>query len=260
MVKLPAPRILPLTITTIALLLVVKCGTLLQAVVTNGQRPGGVMVATANAAGPEKDQPTSAPVHSPPLGSPPADAPKSDPVHSAAVLGPSASGVPTHSERPAASEGPPPVSDSEKAILQDLRQRRKEIESRETTVVTRESMLTAAEQKLGARVGEMQVLQRKLEGLDAAQKQKEDAGWQAMVKLYEAMKPKEAAAILDELPMPVLLPLMDRMKPAKAAAVMAAMTPEKARDVTSELAQMRTGQDASSSGSDPNPKPNPVGG
>ncbi len=73
---------------------------------------------------------------------------------------------------------------------------------------------------------------KKLEGLDAAQKQKEDAGWQSMVKLYEAMKPKDAATIFNDLSMPVLLPVMDRMKDAKAAAIMAAMSPDKARDVT----------------------------
>ena len=44
--------------------------------------------------------------------------------------------------------------------------------------------------------------------------------------------------------MPVLLQVLDRMKDAKAAAVMAAMNPDKARDVTAELAQMRTGKDA----------------
>jgi flagellar motility protein MotE (MotC chaperone) len=37
---------------------------------------------------------------------------------------------------------------------------------------------------------------------------------------------------------------MDRMKEAKAASVMAAMNPDKAREVTAELAQMRTGHDA----------------
>jgi flagellar motility protein MotE (MotC chaperone) len=113
------------------------------------------------------------------------------------------------------------------------------------SLAARESVLVATEQKLSARVVELQALQRKLEGLDAAQKQKEEAGWQGLVKLYEAMKPKDAATIFNDLPMPVLLPLMDRMKEAKAALVMAAMTPDKARDVTADLAQMRTGRDAS---------------
>jgi hypothetical protein len=38
--------------------------------------------------------------------------------------------------------------------------------------------------------------------------------------------------------------VLDRMKDAKAAAVMAVMNPDKARDVTAELAQLRTGKDA----------------
>ena len=57
--------------------------------------------------------------------------------------------------------------------------------------------------------------------------------------------------------MPVLLQVLDRMKDAKAAAVMAAMNPDKARDVTAELAQMRTGHDAP--GATPvRPRPNPA--
>ena len=90
---------------------------------------------------------------------------------------------------------------------------------------------------------ELQILQKKLEGLDTAQKQKEDAGWQGLVKLYEAMKPKDAATIFNDLSMPVLLQVLDRMKDSKAAAVMAAMNPDKARDVTADLAQLRTGHD-----------------
>jgi flagellar motility protein MotE (MotC chaperone) len=43
--------------------------------------------------------------------------------------------------------------------------------------------------------------------------------------------------------MPVLLQVLDRMKDAKTAAVMAAMNPDRARDVTAELAQMRSGKD-----------------
>jgi flagellar motility protein MotE (MotC chaperone) len=103
-------------------------------------------------------------------------------------------------------------------------------------------VLAATEQKLAGRVSELQSLQKKLEGLDSAQKQKEDASWQGLVKLYETMKAKDAAAIFNDLSMPVMLQVLDRMKDAKAASVMAAMNPEKARDVTAELAQLRTGR------------------
>jgi flagellar motility protein MotE (MotC chaperone) len=96
-------------------------------------------------------------------------------------------------------------------------------------------------------------LQKKLEALDAAQKQKEDAGWQGLVKMYEAMKPRDAAAIFNDLALPVLLPVLDRMKDAKAAAVLSAMSPDKARDVTAELVQMRVNHDPPAAS--PNDKP-----
>ncbi len=74
------------------------------------------------------------------------------------------------------------------------------------------------------------------------------------------MKPRDAATIFNDLSMPVLLQLLDRMKDSKAAAVMAAMNPDKARDVTAELAQMRTGHDAVIRLPGPGLKPNLLGG
>ena len=83
-------------------------------------------------------------------------------------------------------------------------------------------------------------MQTRLEAMDAARKEREEANWRGLVKLYESMKPREAAAIFNDLAMPVLLEVLDRMKEAKAAPVLAAMQPDKARQVTAELAQLRT--------------------
>jgi flagellar motility protein MotE (MotC chaperone) len=225
MPKIPAPRLLPATIATLGGLLLLKSGVLLQTVITHGQKPESVIVASANAASTEQVKDSVSP-------------PAANPVPAE----PQKAATPSQPPKPS---GPPPVSDSEKALLQDLRQRRQELDTRAATIAARESVLVATEQKLAARVVELQALQLKLQGLDAAQKQKEEAGWQDLVKLYESMKPKDAATIFNDLAMPVLLQLMDRMKDAKAAFVMAAMNPDKARDVTAELAQLRTGRDAS---------------
>jgi flagellar motility protein MotE (MotC chaperone) len=103
--------------------------------------------------------------------------------------------------------------------------------------------LVAAEQKVSARVVELQVLQKKLEALEATRNERENASWQGLVKLYEAMKPRDAAIIFNDLEMPVLLQVVDRMKEAKAAPVLAAMQPDKARDLTTRIAQMRTRRD-----------------
>ena len=268
MLNVPLPRLLPTTITVMASLLVLKSVVLLQGAVTHGQRPEGVMVAAASAAGAEHIKEAPKPVPATPPTPPPLAAgqkagsaheggaqhgasPQGASPHGAAQPGAAQPGgaqpgdaAPPGAGQPVA-DAVPPMSDSEKALLQELRQRRKELEARADAITTRESMLVAAEQKLGARVAELQSLQKRLENLEGAQKQKEDAGWQGIVKLYEAMKPKEAATIFNELSMPVLLQVLDRMKDAKAAAVMAAMSPDKARDVTDGLAQLRTGRDPS---------------
>ena len=48
------------------------------------------------------------------------------------------------------------------------------------------------------------------------------------------MKPRDAAAIFNDLDMPVLLQVLDRMKEAKAAPILAAMQPDRAREATTE--------------------------
>ena len=101
-------------------------------------------------------------------------------------------------------ETAPPVDDAERKVLLDLRQRREELDARDAALAMRESVLAAAEQKLAERIGELQALQIKLEALDSARKQREDAGWQGLVKVYEMMKPRDAATIFNDLDMPVL--------------------------------------------------------
>ncbi len=211
--KIPAPRLLPMTILTLAALLAVKCGNLLETALGPGHRTPGGVVAAANAAAAETPAEK---------GKPPAPAPEQKPPEASAP------------------ECPQPIGDSERAVLLDLRQRRKELDALADSLTAREAVQAAAEQKLAARVAELQTLQKRLEVLDADRQQKEEAGLQGLVKMYEAMKPKDAAAIFDDLSMQVLLQVLDRMKDAKAAAVMAAMVPERARDVTAELVRMRT--------------------
>jgi flagellar motility protein MotE (MotC chaperone) len=201
MMRLGPLRLLPLTIAVLACLLGVKSAQLVRA-------------ATATAA-PETTSVTPAKTTPPPAPAPPSPAKQTE-------------------------ETPAPVTDSERTVLLELRKRRQELDARDQALAIRESVLTAAEQKLTARVAELQALQKKLEDLEATRQQREDAGWQGLVKLYESMKPRDAATIFNDLDMPVLLQVVDRMKELKAAPVLAAMQPDKARELTQKLADMRT--------------------
>jgi flagellar motility protein MotE (MotC chaperone) len=53
------------------------------------------------------------------------------------------------------------------------------------------------------------------------------------------MKPKDAARIFEELEMDILLPVVERMKERKTAPILAKMNADKAKAITTELAQRR---------------------
>jgi flagellar motility protein MotE (MotC chaperone) len=221
-----APRLLPLTIGMLGIVLASKITVLVHGAWIDGD-PAALMPA-ARAAGAEA--PAKAPAK-------PADT-AAKPVDLAPPKLPAPE--PSRTEANPPSEVAPVVPDSERAVLLELRERRRELDTREAALVARESVMAAAEMKLSARVEELQALQKKLESLDASHRQQEDVAWQGLVKVYETMKPRDAATIFNDLGMPVLLAVVDRMKEAKTAAILAAMTPDKARDVTTQLASLRT--------------------
>ena len=99
--------------------------------------------------------------------------------------------------------------------------------------------MAAAERRLAERVEALAALQARLEAAEQARSEREEAGWRQMVKLYEGMRPRDAAAIFDELEMPVLVQILARMGERKAAPVLGAMRPDRARLVTAELARQR---------------------
>jgi flagellar motility protein MotE (MotC chaperone) len=163
------------------------------------------------------------------------------PAHGAAEGGhgaplPAAAPVPVPAQPPT----DPAISMAERQLLQDLRNRRTELDTRERLLQQRETVLDAAEHRLTARIAEMAALQTRLEDMEKARQEHIEANWAGLVKVYETMKPREAAVIFNEMDMPVLLQVMDRMKDAKAALVLGAMQPDRARSITAQLAAMRT--------------------
>ena len=134
----------------------------------------------------------------------------------------------------------PPIPEAERNVLIELRARRAAIEAKERGLAAREAVLSAAERRIGERVEQLTALQTRLEELDANRRERDDQNWRGLVKTYEAMKPREAAAILNELDTPVLLQIIDRMKEARASQILAAMLPDRARAATLQLAQMRS--------------------
>jgi len=127
------------------------------------------------------------------------------------------------------------ISPNELNILQSLGQRRQELDQREQALNSREQLIQAADDKLDARINQLQGLKTQIQGLlDQANKTSADDTVR-MVKVYESMKPKDAAAVLTTMSDEVRLPIAAGMKDRALAAILGAMTPDAARDLTEKL-------------------------
>lgn len=136
-------------------------------------------------------------------------------------------------------EDPTLLTQEEIDLLQQLAERRRVLVSREEELELRTGLLTAAESRIDRKIEELKVLRETISGLIKTFDKQQDAKLLRMVKIYENMKPKDAAKVFEELDMGTLLDVAERMKERKLAPIMASMNPEKARDMTVELVRLR---------------------
>lgn len=124
-------------------------------------------------------------------------------------------------------------------MFQDLSERRNRLDQQEEALQVREALLKAAEKELDRKVGELESLRTEIKGLLEEQGGQEEERINSLVKIYEGMKPKDAARIFDTLDLDVLVRVMSKMSERKVAPVLAAMNAERARTVTIMLAEER---------------------
>ena len=124
-------------------------------------------------------------------------------------------------------------------LLQKLAVRSKKLDAREAVIREQAALLDAAEKKIDKKVQEMKILQATIEKLLKKHEDEQNAKMTRLRKIYEAMKPKDAARIFEEMDLDTLLAVAELMKERKLAPIMAKMTPQKAKEMTLELARRR---------------------
>lgn len=135
---------------------------------------------------------------------------------------------------------PSELTKSEIETLQRLAERREMIERRERELQQKESLVKAAEQRLDQKITQMQDIEKQLQGLVQQYDVKKKAEIEQLVKIYTAMKPKDAARIFDDLDMSILVAVATSMKENKVAPILSLMKAEKARQLTEELSTRRS--------------------
>ena len=138
-----------------------------------------------------------------------------------------------------AREAQPKFTQNELDLLQNLSKRREALDQREKDFDLKSKVLDASEKHLNDKIAEMKTLEAELKKVLAMYDEKQSTQIKSLVKIYENMKPGDAANIFNEMQMPILLEVIDKMSERKVAPVLAAMDPKRARDVTQELAAMR---------------------
>ncbi|MFQ5535496.1 MAG: MotE family protein [Sphingomonadales bacterium] len=124
-------------------------------------------------------------------------------------------------------------------LLQSLSRRRSELESRERALDMRERVIELTERRVDEKLLEIKGIENEinenLKGYDEQQKAK----LARLVKVYESMKPKDAARIFDTLDLDILIPVAERMKEAKIARILSKMEGSAAKELTIELATQK---------------------
>ncbi len=124
-------------------------------------------------------------------------------------------------------------------LLQSLAERREKLDIWEEEVAVKEKLLEATERRLDTKLAELKDLQGKVQALLNEYQEYEEEEIKSLVKIYESMKPKDAAIIFNKLDMPILFKVVDMMSERRAAPILAKMDANRARDVTRELAAQR---------------------
>lgn len=231
-------RLLPMVIFFATLTLTVRVGDIWDGV-------DGILNGTLSVSGAEaqaQTQGTAMP--GPDLALPPGDIPPADMAGGGgADAMPEIPQIPQEDRAAVAArmlaDDPTLLTQSEIDLLQKLAERRIEIDARARELESRAAMLAAAESRIQTKIEEFKALQATIESLVKTYDEQQNTKLLSLVKIYENMKPKDAAAIFEELDMEVLLKVAERMKERSLSAIMAKMGPQRARDVTVELDQLR---------------------
>ncbi len=129
----------------------------------------------------------------------------------------------------------PLFSRAEVEMLQNLVERRETLELRARELDIRDNLLSAAEQRIDEKIAQLKTIEATIQDLLDRHDDQEEKKLGSLVRIYESMKPKQAARIFEELDIDILIDVAERMNERKIAPILAQMNPSKAKTVTVEI-------------------------
>jgi flagellar motility protein MotE (MotC chaperone) len=134
-------------------------------------------------------------------------------------------------------DAPAQLSPAERALLERLSERRKELEQRQSELEMRDTLLKAAEKKLEERLNELKQAEERIVAATQKREEVEIQRLKDLVIMYENMKAKDAARIFDRLDIKLATDVARLIQPRRMSDILAQMSPEAAQKLTTALAQ-----------------------
>ena len=123
-----------------------------------------------------------------------------------------------------------------RALVEAISRRQTELAARERELAAREERLHVFEQDVVAKIASLEEIEKRLQGRAKAANAAVDAANESLAKVYGAMKPTDAAPILERLDEPTVLSIFGRMKEKQIGEILPLMSKEKAIALTRAIA------------------------
>ncbi|GBR11450.1 MotE family protein [Gluconobacter frateurii] len=124
------------------------------------------------------------------------------------------------------------------ALKAELNARQQELDRKAEALDERQRLVDAGEEELQRRMTALQASRSQIEDSERHSDELLNQDTDRLVKIYEAMKPADAAVIFNILDLRVGVGLLNRMSSRKASAIMEAMSPQRAILATQLLANI----------------------
>jgi flagellar motility protein MotE (MotC chaperone) len=128
------------------------------------------------------------------------------------------------------------VTAAQMDVLTSLSDRRGALDERQRQLELQAGILSASEKRVDQKIAELKAIQTKIEAMLDQRDEKDAAQLDSLVRIYSAMKPKDAARIFDKLDGQVRISVAGKLKPDVMAGILANLPADMAQKLTVELA------------------------
>lgn len=135
---------------------------------------------------------------------------------------------------------PPIATCTDPTVLAAVAEQKDELAMRSWRLDDAEAVLAATETRVGLQIARLSEIKGEVESLLAQRSALEEEDLRRMVAIYEAMKPKDAARIFNDLETNMVIGVLDRMPERRSAPIIAELQDVKAREVTRTILQRRS--------------------